>query len=214
MVRSKRGLGSGRARGDKGQAHRRAGVRLRHESRDGGKVLAARAGTVIWLAEQWPDDSHPPETPGEGNFIWIRHGDGTMAAPTGCPSSAASIRQARKAGSTCSKCHALFFAASANSHCPKGRGQAHTAWGDIYALVHDVAEAAGHQNGWRDCKNCAGLFFSPNISQSRCSGTPLSQGPHVVHGAPAYTVLSVSRTPPWWDREWRGPQVPGGGGKP
>ena len=23
----------------------------------GGKVLAARAGTVIWLDEQWPDDS-------------------------------------------------------------------------------------------------------------------------------------------------------------
>ena len=71
---------------------------MNHET--GGKVLAARAGTAIWLAEQWPDDSHPPETPGEGNFIWIRHGDVTMAAPTGCPSSAASIRQARKAGGT------------------------------------------------------------------------------------------------------------------
>src|SRR5262245_51432560 len=55
-----------------------------HET--GGKVLAARAGTVIWLDDQWPDDSHPSvpsapgDPPGSGNFIWIRHGDGTMAA--------------------------------------------------------------------------------------------------------------------------------------
>ena len=324
----------------------------------GGKVLAARAGTVIWLDEQWPDDTHPPATPGPGNFIWIRHGDGTMAGyghlkhnsvrvkegqyvlqgtwiarnnHTGSSShahlhfdvhtygekgkeSAPALgtqllihfedktrtsfrpadseylsgksnnvegayrqdcwRQCGKCralyftpnpGSTCpegdehqydggtytlsvvggvdppgqkgwrycSKCHALFFAASANSYCPKGPGQAHTAWGDTYALVQNVPEAAGHQSGWRYCKNCAvlwfnatgskcpatrgahisiesgnyrlhhtvddwqrdwrlcakcaGLFFGPNIAQSRCSGTPQGSGPHVVYSAPAYT---------------------------
>ena len=324
----------------------------------GGKVLAARAGTVIWLDEQWPDDTHPPGTPGPGNFIWIRHGDGTMAAylhlkqnsvrvtegqyvlqgawiarnnntgnsepahlhfdlhtygekgKTSAPGLGTQLlthfedktrtffrpadseylsgksnnvegayrqdswRQCGKCralyftpipgsacpegdehqydGGTytlhvvggvdppgqkgwryCSKCHALFFAASAKSRCPKGPGQAHTAWGDTYALVHDGAEEAGHQSEWRYCKNCAvlwfdatgstcpatngahsssgsgnyrlhhtaddwqrnwrlcakcaGLFFGPQIAQSKCSGSPQSKGPHVVHSAPKYT---------------------------
>src|SRR5262249_28228663 len=59
----------------------------------------------------------------------------------------------------CSKCHALFFALSANIWCPKGPGKAHVAWGDSYALVHDVPDAAGHQSGWRWCKNCAVLWY-------------------------------------------------------
>src|SRR5262245_15317214 len=47
----------------------------------GGKILAARAGEVIDLEDKWPDDTHPEDgTPGPGNYIWIRHGDGTMSA--------------------------------------------------------------------------------------------------------------------------------------
>ena len=329
----------------------------------GGKVLAARAGTVIWLDEQWPDDAHPSDPPapgdppGSGNFIWIRHGDDTMAAychlkqnsvrvtegqyvlqgtwiaqnnntGTSDPShlhfdvhtygekgiqsapglgtqllihfedeTRASFRPAaaeylsgksnnvegayrqdswrqcgkcralyftpnpgskcpeegehqydggtytlsvvggvdppgQKGWRYCSKCHGLFFAASASSHCPKGPGQAHTAWGDVYALEHDVPEKAGHQSGWRYCKHCAvlwfdapgstcpatkgahsssgsgnyrlhhtvddwqrnwrlcakcaGLFFGPKIAQSKCGGSPLGQGPHVVFNAAPY----------------------------
>ena len=50
-----------------------------HET--GGKILAARAGVVIDLEDKWADDTHPADgTPGAGNYIWIRHGDGTMAA--------------------------------------------------------------------------------------------------------------------------------------
>jgi len=324
----------------------------------GGKILAARAGTVIWLDEQWPDETHPADgTPGPGNYIWIRHGDGTMAAYLHLKQNSVRVTEGQYAlqgswiaesgntgqsseghlhidvhtygekgkvsapglgtqllihfedesrtsfrpaageflsgksnnvegeyrqdcwrqcgkcralyftaipGSTCpeggehqydggnytlrvvggvdppgqkgwrycSKCHALFFAASQEQRCPKGPGSAHTAWGDTYALVHDAPELAGHQSGWRYCKNCAvlwfdapgsscpatagahsssksgnyrlhhtaddwqrnwrtcakcaGLFFGPGIAQSKCSGSPQGNGPHVVHSDSAY----------------------------
>src|SRR5688500_5639549 len=43
----------------------------------GGKLLAARAGVVIDLANDVPDDTNPPGK-GAGNYVWIRHSDGTV----------------------------------------------------------------------------------------------------------------------------------------
>lgn len=45
----------------------------------GGKLLAARAGHVIDLANDVPDDTNPPGK-GAGNYVWIRHADKTVAA--------------------------------------------------------------------------------------------------------------------------------------
>src|SRR5262249_39500818 len=43
----------------------------------GGKLLAARAGVVLDLGNNVPDHTNPPGE-GAGNWIWIRHGDGTI----------------------------------------------------------------------------------------------------------------------------------------
>jgi murein DD-endopeptidase MepM/ murein hydrolase activator NlpD len=43
----------------------------------GGKILAARAGVVLDLGNNVPDHTNPPGG-GAGNWIWIRHGDGTI----------------------------------------------------------------------------------------------------------------------------------------
>jgi hypothetical protein len=43
----------------------------------GGKLLAARAGVVLDLGDNVPDHTNPPGG-GAGNWIWIRHADGTI----------------------------------------------------------------------------------------------------------------------------------------
>ena len=43
----------------------------------GDTIIAARAGTVIFVDEQWVDGNR---TPGEENFIFIEHSDGTVAS--------------------------------------------------------------------------------------------------------------------------------------
>jgi hypothetical protein len=48
----------------------------------GGHVLAARAGTVINLDAETPDGDTKGDGPGggSGNFLWIKHADGSLAA--------------------------------------------------------------------------------------------------------------------------------------
>ena len=67
---------------------------------------------------------------------------------------------------------------------PRDQGSAHLDRSGNYRLHHTADD---WQRDWRLCAKCAGLFFGPNIAQSRCSGTPQGSGPHVVYSAPAYT---------------------------
>ncbi len=290
-----------------------------HET--GGKILAARAGVVIDREDKWPDDTHPPATPGPGNYIWIRHGDGTMAAylhlkrgsvrvaleqyvlqgswiaecgntgQSGGPHLHFDVHTYGEKGKTsapglgtqllthfedktrhffrpsageflsgksnnvegvyrqdnwrhcgkcrslffatnpgsacpaggehafggggnytlsvvggvdppgqkdwryCRKCHALFFTKSGNSRCPKGPGTAHTAWGDIYALEHDVPRASGYQSGWRWCRNCSVLWFG--ASGSKCPATGR------VHSSKGSGNYRLHHTAEDWQRNWR-----------
>jgi murein DD-endopeptidase MepM/ murein hydrolase activator NlpD len=45
----------------------------------GTPVLAARAGVVMQLADQWPDDGSPGERLDHANFVRVLHDDGSMA---------------------------------------------------------------------------------------------------------------------------------------
>jgi Peptidase family M23 len=287
----------------------------------GGKILAARAGRVKDLDEQWADDTHPPQTPGPGNYIWIEHADGTMASychlqhnsvrvtigqwvPQGywiaacgntghssgphlhfdvhtygkkgqtsspglgtqllihfedktrfafrpAPGEALSGKsnnvegdyrqdhwrhcvrchvlyfagvsrsacprgdehdyrgggnytlavdgtnpQGQRDWKHCRKCQTLFFSGGANTRCPAGPGSAHDgSHSGNYALLTNVQNAAGHQNGWRWCKNCGVLWF--NASDSKCPATGQT---HSLDGSGDYTL---HHTPDDWQRHWR-----------
>jgi endonuclease/exonuclease/phosphatase family metal-dependent hydrolase len=81
----------------------------------------------------------------------------------------------------CPRCKGLYHRgrhATGGGHCPANNGGNGPHAGDIsfnYALMHDIAPDDNYHSGWRFCGSCRGLFFGPEVANSKC---PTNGGPH------------------------------------
>jgi hypothetical protein len=85
----------------------------------------------------------------------------------------------------CNKCQGLWFGPNAaQSTCPEGGTHSQTGSGN-YSLVDNASPApANHQNSWRWCNKCQGLWFGPNAAQSTCP----EGGTHSQTGSGNYSL--------------------------
>jgi hypothetical protein len=81
----------------------------------------------------------------------------------------------------CDKCQGLFFGGGiANSLCPAGgtHGAPARSGSGNYSLAQNIVGDPTHQENWRLCDRCQGLFYGPGIANSRCpvGGTHSGRG--------------------------------------
>jgi hypothetical protein len=104
----------------------------------------------------------------------------------------------------CDKCQGLFFGpAVANSSCPTGgtHDPAALSGSGNYSLPHNVAPDPTRQTDWRWCDKCQGLFFGPNVTNSRCptgaTHTPPEQSHSGNYSLPHNVAPDPSRQSDW-----------------
>lgn len=192
----------------------------------GGKVLAARAGEVIDLDEQWADDTHPADgTPGPGNYIWIRHGDGTMGAYCHLKSNSVrvSIGQYALQGSWIAESDNTGQSGGPHLHFDvhtygergllsapdlgtqllihfedKARTFFRPAKGEALSGKSNNVEGEYRQDNWRFCGKCHALYFA-TIPGSVCP----EGGGHEYGGGGNYTLAVVGGVEPPGQKDWR-----------
>ena len=192
----------------------------------GAKILAARAGEVIDLEDKWPDDTHPADgTPGPGNYIWIRHGDGTMSAYLHLQHNSIRvvIGQYVLQGSWIAQCDNTGESSQSHLHLDvhtygeKGKLSAPglgTQWlihfedktRDLFRPVTNEhlsgksnnVEGDYRQDNWRHCGKCRALYFA-TIPGSVCP----DGGEHAYGGGGNYTLSVVGGVDPPGQKKWR-----------
>lgn len=192
----------------------------------GGKILAARAGEVIDLDEQWPDDTHPDDgTPGPGNYMWVRHGDGTMAAYLHLKQNSIRvplgqyvlqgtwIAQSGNTGQS-STAHLHFdvhtYGQKGLTSAPglgtqllihfedKTRTSFRPVAGELLSGKSNNLEGQYRQDCWRHCGNCRALYFA-GVPASACP----AGGEHFHAGSGNYTLSVVGGVDPPGQKNWR-----------
>ncbi len=193
----------------------------------GGKILAARAGVVIDLFATVPDDTFPSGQ-GAGNYIWIRHADGTLASY--CHLKYKSIRVSKEqwvpqgfwiasSGATGNTLpqpspHLHFevrtYAEPGNFAPPtfgtsllihfedKTRALFRPANDENLSGKSNNVEGDYRQDYWRHCGKCHTLYFAGH-PDSVC---PADGGEHKHFGSGNYT-LSVDGMKPKGEQHWR-----------
>jgi len=190
----------------------------------GGRILAARAGTVIDAVGTWADNTHPPQTPGAGNYVWIEHADKTLAAY--CHLKFNSVRVAigqwvpqgfwiAESGNT-GQSGAPHLHFDVHTYGTKGiqgspglgtqllvhfedatRPSFRPSEGEVLVYKSNNKEGDYRQDHWRHCVRCHGLYFAGASS----SGCP-EGGQHTFRGGGNYT-LAVDGTDMAGQKEWR-----------
>jgi murein DD-endopeptidase MepM/ murein hydrolase activator NlpD len=193
----------------------------------GGKVLAARAGVVIWCYNDCPDNTNPPPPDpgnGAGNFIWIRHVDNTVSVYLHLKFHSLRVVEGQwvpqgfwlaNSGNTgnSSAPHLHFevrtalekdvfslpsFGTSLLIHFESKTAQMfRPGAGEILSGKSNNVEGDFRQDGWRQCGKCQVLYFEPN-GGSTC---PVG-GEHSPDGTFNYT-LSVDAISPQGQIHWR-----------
>jgi hypothetical protein len=183
---------------------------------EGHPIRAARAGTVIDLARD-----RTGKTPAGGNFVYIRHPDGTVASYAHLKTGEVYVQRGQwvDQGALIGRCgntgasdaphlHFQVMIHGASEHeigptIPVLFEDAHrAAWrprhGDVVVSNNTVLR----QENWRWCARCQGLFFAGASERTPTLGTCPAGGAHSMARSGSY-VLVENTAIPGAQADWR-----------